>query len=103
MGCRKERNAASECKLRRSENASLAINFTPDFDGDDVTLLAYTTVPVEAPWPGMDKDACKYMSCPLQKNVPVDYNYAVKLTPQYPRVTLINFSQFHKNNDFFYF
>lgn len=87
MGCRKERNAATECKLRRSENASISINLTPDFDGDNITILAYTTVPIEAQWPGMDSDACKFMSCPVQKDVPTTYNYAMQLTPDYPRVS----------------
>lgn len=89
VGCRQERNAASECKLRRSENASISVEFTPDFDGDDLTMLAYTTVPIEAQWPGMDGNACNYMPCPVQSGVSTTYNFAVKLTPQYPRVCFI--------------
>ena len=87
MGCRKERNAATECKLRRNENASISIELMPDFDGTNITMLAYTTAPIEAQWPGMDSDACKFMSCPVQKDVLTTYIYAMKLTPEYPRVS----------------
>lgn len=87
VGCRKERTAAAECKLRRNENASIAVEFTPDFEGSDVTMLAYTTVPLEAQWPGMDGNACNYMTCPVQKDVLTRYTYGVKLTPEYPRVS----------------
>lgn len=87
VGCRKERNSASECKLRRnSENASVSIQFTPDFEGDNITMLAYTTVPIEAPWPGMDDNACNFMTCPVEKNVSTTYLFGVKLSSELPRV-----------------
>lgn len=86
VGCRKDRKAGSECKIRRAENATFSFNFTPDFEGSDISLVIYSTAPVDAAWPEMDGEACKFMTCPLQKNVPTNYTYSQYIRPQYPKV-----------------
>lgn len=85
-GCRKDRNTGP-CKLKRNVNAAINIDFTPDFDGDDVTLMAYAIIGgIEKSFPDMDANACNHMSCPVKNGNRQSYTYGLKLAPTYPLV-----------------
>lgn len=84
-GCRKDRNA---CRLKRNVNAAINIDFTPDFEGNDVTLMAYALLGgVEKSFPDMDENACNHMTCPVSNGVKQSYSFGLKLAPSYPLVS----------------
>jgi hypothetical protein len=67
------------CTLKRGQEASFTIDFTPNFDGDgnDVTMLAYAIIAQkETAWPGMNPNACEFLEkgCPLENGVRASYN-----------------------------
>jgi hypothetical protein len=109
IGCKKERDSQNVCKLRRGHNASMwvnqfvlkinvhwclncnsAVDLTPDFDGQNVTMGIYTTRPTEILWPKMDTNACNHMTCPVVKDQLNQYTYTVNVDPAYPRVRTPN-------------
>lgn len=54
------------------------VTFTPDFDGSDIEMLAYALIGnEEAAFEGMDKDACKFMNCPVSNSVTQNYIFNV--------------------------
>lgn len=86
-GCRKDRNA-NACKLKRNVKAAINIDFTPDFDGDDITMMAYALMPgIEKAFPDMDENACNFTTCPVANGVKQTYSYGLKLAPSYPLVS----------------
>lgn len=86
-GCRKDRNSKA-CKLKRNVNAAINIEFTPDFDGEDITMMAYALMPgIEKSFPDMDPNACNYTTCPVAKGQKQSYTYGLKLAPTYPLVS----------------
>lgn len=90
-GCRKDRNIGP-CKLKRNVNAAINIDFTPDFDGDDITLMAYALVSgIEKSFPDMDENACNHMPCPVTTGIKQSYSFGLKLAPSYPLVSTKNF------------
>ncbi|CRL05089.1 CLUMA_CG018023, isoform A [Clunio marinus] len=83
-GCRKDRNSGA-CKVKRNVNATIKVEFTPDFDGDDVTMMAYALMPgIEKSFPDMDPDACKFMTCPVVSGTSSTYSFGLKLASAYP-------------------
>lgn len=86
-GCRKDRNS-NACKVKRNVNAAINVEFTPDFDGDDITMMAYAVMPgIEKSFPDMDSNACNFMTCPVAKNNKQTYTFGLKLAPSYPLVS----------------
>jgi hypothetical protein len=86
-GCRKDRNTGP-CKLKRNVNAAINIDFTPDFDGDDITLMAYAMIgSIEKSFPDMDPNACNHMTCPVTNGTKQSYSFGLKLAPSYPLVS----------------
>lgn len=74
------------CRLRRDETYRLNMDFTPDFDGDKFTLLAYALIPgADAEFAGMDSDACHWMTCPVEKGVMQTYSFELKMKKSYPK------------------
>lgn len=89
-GCRKDRDTGP-CKLKRNVNAAINIAFTPDFDGDDITLMAYALIAgLEKSFPDMDENACNHMTCPVSNGVKQSYSFGLKLAPSYPLVSKIS-------------
>lgn len=76
------------CKLVRGSTYNMIMSFTPDFDGSDLKVLAYTKVVNEdASLPGMDGDACKLMECPVSSGVPHEYHFNLPISFTLPRGT----------------
>lgn len=74
------------CRLKRGSNYTMMVNFTPDFEGDDVTMLAYALLPgVDAEFQGMDDNACHWMNCPVVKDIPQAYTFNLSMQKSYPR------------------
>jgi ML domain len=62
------------------------MEFTPDFEGSDLTLLAYALLPgVDAEFQGMDDNACHWMKCPVEKGVKQTYTFNLFMQPTYPK------------------
>lgn len=73
------------CILKRGLNYTLNIDFVPEFDGDDITLLAYALLPgADAEFQGMDENACHWMTCPLVKGVKQTYTFNLSMRRSYP-------------------
>lgn len=54
------------------------VNFTPDFDGNDIEMLAFTNIAnYDAKFEGMDKNACNFMQCPVTSGVNQNYTFNV--------------------------
>lgn len=87
-GCRKDRNSKA-CKVKRNVNAAININFVPDFDGEDITMMAYAVMPmIEKAFPDMDPNACNYTTCPVENGVAQTYSFGLKMAPTYPLVSI---------------
>lgn len=64
------------------------VNFTPDFDGSDIEVLAFTNIANrDAEFEGMDKNACNFMSCPVSNGVKQNYTFNVEVDRLKPRGT----------------
>lgn len=62
------------------------VNFTPDFEGDDVTMLAYALLPLsDKEFDGMDDNACNWMKCPVVANTQQLYTFNLTMSRTYPR------------------
>lgn len=89
-GCRIDRNSKA-CKVKRNVKAAINIAFTPDFDGNDITMMAYAMFPaIEKSFPDMDANACGFMTCPVVKGTQETYSYGLKLASSYPLVSEIS-------------
>lgn len=77
------------CVIKRGTEASMAIDFTPDFDGSDVQLMAYGIIMGEPiAFKDMNPNACLYTSCPVASGSKQTYNYSLKLSTAYPKSTV---------------
>lgn len=86
-GCRKDRNSKA-CKVKRNVLAAINIDFTPDFDGDDITMMAYALLPgASKSFDAMDPNACNFTTCPVVKGTRQTYSFGLKLAPHYPLVS----------------
>jgi hypothetical protein len=67
----------------------MEVDFKPDFEGSDVTLLAYALLPggTDAPFPGMDDNACHWMNCPVVKDTTQTYTFNLTMSKDYPSVS----------------
>jgi ML domain len=83
--CAIDRNTKA-CRLKRGQNYTMDMDFTPKFEGSDHTLLAYALLPgVDAEFQGMDSNACHWMKCPVQKDVKQTYTFNLMMQPSYPK------------------
>lgn len=86
-GCRKDKNSKA-CRVKRNINAAINIEFTPDFDGSDITMMAYALMPgIEKAFPDMNSDACSFTTCPVENGKRQTYSFGLKLAPTYPLVS----------------
>lgn len=54
------------------------MNFTPDFDGSDIEVVAYALIANrEESFSGMDTNACNFMTCPVTNGVKQNYTFNV--------------------------
>jgi hypothetical protein len=56
----------------------MTVDFTPDFDGSDIEMLAYALIGNnEYAFEAMNKDACAFMDCPVSNGVNKNYTFNV--------------------------
>jgi hypothetical protein len=73
------------CKLKRGTNYTMTVDFIPDFEGDDITLLAYALLPLkDVGFDGMDENACHWMNCPVVKGIKQTYTFRLSMSKSYP-------------------
>lgn len=62
------------------------MDFTPEFEGDDITMLAYAQLPgTDKKFEGMDANACRWMQCPVVKSTKQTYAYSLSMNKNYPK------------------
>jgi len=84
-GCRKDGRI---CKIRRNTEGKLDVDFVPDFEGNDLTMMAYAMLAnSEVGFHDMDPDACKFMTCPVVKDTPLQYSFGMRTASSYPLVS----------------
>lgn len=72
--------------IKRSKNYTLEMDFTPEFDGEDITMLAYALLPgKDAKFEGMDSNACNWMKCPVVNGTQQTYSYSLAMKKIYLR------------------
>lgn len=85
--CAIDRNTKA-CRLKRGLNYTMDVDFTPDFEGSDVTMLAYALLPLaDAEFEGMDDNACNWMKCPVAANTQQRYTFVLSMQKSYPKGT----------------
>jgi Niemann-Pick C2 protein len=74
------------CILKRGSFYTMNVDFNPDFEGDDVTMMAYALLPggTDASFPGMNDNACDWMQCPVVKNKVQTYTFNLTMSRGYP-------------------
>lgn len=78
-------SSSKACILKRGLNYTMNMEFVPDFDGSDITLLAYALLPgADAEFQGMDENACNWMTCPLVKGARQTYTFNLSMRKSYP-------------------
>lgn len=76
------------CKLKRGTKYFMNMNFTPDFEGDEIEVKAFTNIAgIDAEFEGMDSNACNYMTCPIEKGKTINYAFNVLVEKTKPRGT----------------
>ncbi|KAL7025384.1 hypothetical protein ACKWTF_013457 [Chironomus riparius] len=69
-----------KCELIRGEDYHMDVKFTPNFEGSNITLLAYALIGSDAlPFEGMNPNACDFMKCPVQSGKPQSYIFNVNI------------------------
>ncbi|KAH8362808.1 hypothetical protein KR084_001177 [Drosophila pseudotakahashii] len=77
-------NAA--CHIRRRHNSQMSFDFTPNFDADtlEASLGWAKSETVELPLLTMDREACKYTTCPARSGVTQTYTTDVPIEAKFP-------------------
>ncbi|XP_017000447.1 MD-2-related lipid-recognition protein-like [Drosophila takahashii] len=77
-------NAA--CHIRRRRSSEMSFDFTPNFDADtlEASLGWAKSETVELPLLTMDREACKYTSCPVRSGVTQTYTTEVPIEAKFP-------------------
>ncbi|XP_017079564.2 MD-2-related lipid-recognition protein [Drosophila eugracilis] len=77
-------NAA--CRIRRRHRFTMSFDFTPNFDADslDASLGWAKSETVELPLLSMDREACKYTTCPVRSGVTQTYTNNMLADARFP-------------------
>ncbi|XP_017039405.1 MD-2-related lipid-recognition protein [Drosophila ficusphila] len=77
-------NAA--CHIRRRHRFEMSFDFTPQFDADtlDASLGWAKSETVELPLLTMDREACKYTTCPVRSGVRQTYTNNMPADAKFP-------------------
>ncbi|KAH8332444.1 hypothetical protein KR074_003390 [Drosophila pseudoananassae] len=81
-----EAKKKAACNIRRRRPSQMSFDYTPNFDADslDATLVWAKSETEELPLPTLDRDACKYASCPAQSGVKQTYTIDVPIEAKFP-------------------
>lgn len=79
-------NEHKPCIIHRRKLSKMSFEFTPNFDADSIEVdLFWVKGPnEELPLISMDKDACKYTSCPLKSGQKQEYNIDIPISSKFP-------------------
>jgi len=62
------------------------VKFTPNFEGDNITMLAYALIDNNViPFEGMNSNACDFMKCPVENGKQQSYVFNVNIALSKPR------------------
>ncbi|EDV53026.1 MD-2-related lipid-recognition protein [Drosophila erecta] len=81
-----EANANAACHIRRKRNSEMSFDFTPNFDADTLkaSLGWAKSENVELPLVTLDREACKYTTCPVRSGVTQTYTTLVPIESKFP-------------------
>ncbi|XP_001964677.2 MD-2-related lipid-recognition protein [Drosophila ananassae] len=79
-----QRNVA--CNIRRRRPSQMSFDFTPNFDADslEASLGWAKSETEELPLLTLDRDGCKYASCPARSGVKATYTIDVPIEAKFP-------------------
>lgn len=81
------------CLMVRGSNATIAFDYTPDFNAEVATAKAFwTQTAVDLPFAGLDNDGCKYTPCPIVEGQRHTYSYNLAILKTYPLVSESSFA-----------
>ncbi|XP_062564809.1 MD-2-related lipid-recognition protein-like [Armigeres subalbatus] len=72
------------CVMLRGSNATIAFDYTPEFDAQVATAKAFWTAAIDLPFAGLDNEACKYTPCPVVAGQKQSYSYDLPILKSYP-------------------
>nr|XP_019536382.1 MD-2-related lipid-recognition protein [Aedes albopictus]XP_019556862.1 MD-2-related lipid-recognition protein-like [Aedes albopictus] len=72
------------CVMLKGTNATIAFDYTPEFDAQVATAKAFWASAVDLPFAGLDQEACKYTSCPVAAGQRQSYSYDLPIMKSYP-------------------
>ncbi|XP_053687983.1 MD-2-related lipid-recognition protein-like [Sabethes cyaneus] len=76
------------CLMLKGSNATIAFDYTPEFDAQTATAKAFwTQTAMDLPFAGMDNEGCKYTSCPIVAGQRQSYSYNLPIQKKYPSRT----------------
>ncbi|EDV53025.2 MD-2-related lipid-recognition protein [Drosophila erecta] len=81
-----EANANAACRIRRRHSFTMSFDFTPHFDADTLkaSLGWAKSDNVELPLLSMDREACKYTTCPVRSGVTQTYTNTMLADARFP-------------------
>ncbi|CAD6234114.1 GSCOCG00007567001-RA-CDS [Cotesia congregata] len=83
-----EASQEKPCRLQRGEDASIAFDYTANFEGNTLESRAYwTNQVIDLPFVGMETDACAKTVCPVQPGQKQTYDIAIPIMKAYPART----------------
>jgi hypothetical protein len=75
----------SYCELIRRNDYHMNVKFTPQFEGSNLTMLAYAMINGKAvAFAGMNGQACDYMKCPIASGTQQSYIFNVNVDANKP-------------------
>ncbi|XP_039493359.1 MD-2-related lipid-recognition protein-like [Drosophila santomea] len=81
-----EATANAACHIRRRHRFTMSFDFTPHFDADTLkaNLGWAKSENVELPLLSMDREACKYTTCPVRSGVTQTYTTTMPADARFP-------------------
>ncbi|XP_039293968.1 MD-2-related lipid-recognition protein-like [Nilaparvata lugens] len=73
------------CKVKHGNEGAITVHFTPQFSATNISSQAYwDQALMNVPFEDMDTNGCKYMKCPMEKDVATTYSYKIGIKSTYP-------------------
>ncbi|XP_055535681.1 MD-2-related lipid-recognition protein-like [Wyeomyia smithii] len=73
------------CAMIKGRNATIAFDYTPEFNATTATAKAFwTQTSMDLPFAGMDNEGCKYTSCPIVAGQRQSYSYNLSIKKAFP-------------------
>lgn len=83
-GCTQS-NANAACTLKRRKPSHMSFDYTAPFDAETLEAsLVWVNNDNELPLASMDKDACKYTTCPVKNAEKQNYSIDIPIESKFP-------------------